>query len=200
MLRVMTGMFIGVLSLVLIGCGTAAKTIKLKAQDGRLGVFTEIKNDDAPPPGFAVLMIKATMKTHLAEYYVLESKDSSHGKPGYPFLIHIDGQARTWRVDGRREGLPLYDKDGKTSHDPDAGEGMKYVLEKKIQLRAGTHQVFIGLPADEYFREVEITLKEGVAARLEFKPVYHDKYYPHRISSFRKGIKEYEVYLDDVPI
>ena len=188
---------VGVMSLVLIGCGAAAKEVKVKTQNERADVFTELKNADAPARGFAVLTIKATIKAHLEGYYALESKDSLHGKSGYPFLINIDGQAETWKVDGQRESLPLYDKAGKTSHDPDAGEGVKYVLEKKIELRAGTHKVSLGLPADDYSKEVEITLKEGDSATLKFKPVYNYKTHPQRIPAFQKGVKEYEAYLNN---
>ena len=195
MQKVLTGSLIGIMSLILIGCGAAAKEILVKTQTEHTDVFTEIKNADAPARGFVVLTIKATIKTHLEGYYALESKDSLHGKPGYPFLINIAGQAETWKVAGQRETLPLYDKDGKTSHDPDAGEGIKYVLEKKIGLRAGTYKVFLGLPADDYFKEVEITLKEGDSATLEFKPVYHYKKHM-MIPAFKRGIKEFKVYLN----
>jgi len=200
MQKVIRGAFIGVMSLILIGCGAAAKEIRVKTQNERTGVFTEIKNADAPARGFAVLTIKAIIKTHLEGYYSLESKDSLHGKPSYPFLINIDGQAETWKVDGQKESLPLYDKDGKTSHDPEAGEGIKYVLEKKIGLRAGTHKVFLGLPADDYFKEVEITLQEGNTYILEFKPVYKYKTRPTRIPTFKEGIKEYEAYLNNTRV
>jgi len=196
MQKVIKGSIIGVMILILIGCGAAAKDIRVKTQSLRADVFTEIKNADAPARGFAVLTIKATIKTHLEGYYALESKDSPHGKPGYPFLINIDGQAETWKIDGWKESLPLYDKDGKTSRDPDAGEGIKYVLEKKIGLRAGTHKVFLGLPADDYFKEAEITLKEGDSATLELKPVYKYKTRHTRIPTFQGGIKEFKVYLN----
>lgn len=200
MKKVIKGSIIGVMILILIGCGAAAKDIRVKTQSLRTDVFTEIKNADAPARGFAVLTIKATIKTHLEGYYALESKDSPHGKPGYPFLINIDGHAETWKVDGQKESLPLYDKDGKMSHDPDAGEGVKYVLEKKIGMRAGTHKVFLGLPADDYFKEVEITLKEGDSATLELKPVYKYKTRHTRIPTFQGGIKEYEAYLNNTRI
>ena len=188
------------MSLILIGCGAAAKEIRVKTQTERTDVFTEIKNAGTPARGFVLLIIKATIKTHLEGYYVLESKDSLHGKPGYPFLINIAGQAETWKVAGQRETLPLYDKDGKTSHDPDAVEGIKYVLEKEIGMRAGTHKVFLGLPADDYFKEVGITLQEGNTYVLEFKSVYKYKTRPTRIPRFEKGIKEFEVFLNGVRV
>ncbi len=184
----------------LTGCGTAAKEIQMRAQSDRTGVFTEVNEATLPVQGFATLTIKASIKTHLVGYYALESRDSIHGKSGYPFLINIDGQAETWTVEGKKESLPLYDKNGNASHDSDAGEGMKYVLDKKIRLRAGTHKVFFGLPADDYFKEVEITLKAGDSSILEFKPVYRYKTSPHRIPTFLKGIEEYEVYLNNTRI
>ena len=193
-------MFIGVISIVLIGCGAAAKIIKQKAQNARTDVFTEMKNDDAPTQGFVTLAIKATIKTNLDGYYLLESNDSMSEKQGYPFVINIDGQVAAWKVDGQKEILPLYDKDGKTSHDPEAGEGRKYVLDKKIQLRAGTHKVFLGLPNEDYFKELEIMLQEGKTYTLEFKPIYKYKTQPTRIPAFKKGIKEYEVYLNNMHI
>jgi len=200
MRKLITGVFIGIMSIVLIGCGTAAKTIQQKTQNTRPDVFTEIKNDDNSTVGFVSLAIKVTIKTPLEGYYLFESKDSMSGKPGYPFIINIDGQAETWKVDGRREILPGDDKDGKTSHDPESGEGIKYVLEKKVQLRAGTHKVFLGLPIEGYFKELEIMFQEGKTYTLEFKPIYKYKTQPTRIPSFRKGIKEYEVYLNNMHI
>ena len=200
MQKVITGVLIGIISIILIGCGVTAKTIEQKTQNTRPDVFTEIKNDDTLSEGFVTLAIKATIKTPLEGYYLLESKDSMRGKPGYPFVINIDRQAAAWKVDGQKEILPLYDQDGKTSHDPEAGEGIKYVLEKKIQLRAGTHKVFFGLPDENYFKELEIMLQERKTYTLEFKPTYKYKTQPTRIPSFKKGIKEYEAYLNNMHI
>jgi hypothetical protein len=200
MRKVITGVFISVMSIVLIGCCDTAKTIKQKTQNARTDVFAEMKNNDVSTKGFVTLAIKATVKTHLKGYYLFDSKDSMSGKSGYPFIINIDGQAGTWKVDGRREILPGDDKDGKTSHDPESGEGIKYVLEKKVQLRAGTHKVFLGLPIEGYFKELEIMFQEGKTYALEFKPIYKYKTQPTRIPSFKKGIKEYEVYLNNMHI
>ena len=200
MRKVIISLFIGIMSIVFIGCGAAAKTIKQETQNLRTDVFAEMKNDDSPAQGFVTLAIKATIKTPLEGYYLLESKNLMFGKPGYPFVINIDGQAVAWKIDGQKEILPGYDKDGKTSHDPEAGEGIKYVLEKKIQLRAGTHKVFLGLPNEDYFKELEIMIQEGKTYTLEFKPIYKYKTQPTRIPSFKKGIKEYEVYLNNMHI
>ncbi|MCE5212219.1 MAG: hypothetical protein LLG40_11745 [Deltaproteobacteria bacterium] len=197
MQKTIMSLLAGVMSLILLGCAQTSQAIRQNAQRQRMDIFTEIKNDDTPAQGFVILAIKATIKTHLEGYYLLESKESIHGKPGYPFVINIDGQAATWKVDGQKESLPRYDKDGKTSHHPEAGEGVKYILEKKIQLRPGAHKVFFGLPADDYFKEMAVTLKEGDSPSLEFKPIYKYKTRPTRIPDFKKGIKEYEVNLSN---
>jgi hypothetical protein len=182
--------------LSLAACGTAAKEIRMESQSEKTNVFTEIKNGGAILKGFAELAITANIKTHIEGYYILESKESVHGKQKYPFLVNIDGQAAEWEVDGIRDIKPAYDQDGKTSRDPEAREGMKYVLQKSVRLRAGQHRIFFGLPEENYFAEVEISLREGETGVLEFRPVYRTKRIPSRIPTFLKGIDEYEVFLN----
>ncbi|MDP3030326.1 MAG: hypothetical protein Q8O04_12735 [Deltaproteobacteria bacterium] len=189
----------------LFGCGTTAKEIQARSQSEMSDVFTEVKGGGMIPQGFADLLIKANIKTHIEGYYILESKESRHGKQGYPFVFNIDGQAVEWKVDGVKDIKPAYDADGKTSRDPEARKGFKYVLEKKLRLHAGTHKVFFGLPEDNYSTEVEISLKEGETNTLEFKPIYilefkpiyRTKRIPTRIPTFMKGIDKYEVFLND---
>ena len=73
--------------------------------------------------------VKASFKTHLSgEGTLLESGDSPHGGRFYRFVVNIDGQAVTWEVKGVRENSPIVN----SRHFPDEGEGMRYVLEKKI--------------------------------------------------------------------
>jgi hypothetical protein len=91
---------------------------------------------------------------------------------------------------------PAASADGKTSREPEAREGFKYVLEKNIRLRAGTQKVFFGLPEENYALEVEISLKEGEVYVLEFTPVYRTRSIPTRIPTFLKGIDSYEVFLN----
>lgn len=189
-----------VLGITTAGCGTAAKQIQMMLQSERTDVFSEVKEEGIPPKGLVDLVIKASIKTHPAGYYILESRESLHGKHGYPFVINIDGQAVVWKVEGQRHIIPAYDKEGKTSTNSEAGEGIKYVLEKRVRLAAGSHKVFFGLPEDKYYVEVEITLKEGEPAVLEFKPVYRYKTRPTRIPTFLKGINKYEVFLNGNPV
>ena len=179
----------------LLGCGTTAKEIQTKSHNEKTGVFSEVGESEPIPKGFAGLTIKANIKTHIKGYYILESKDSPHGRQKYPFLLNIDGQAARWEVEGIRDVKPAYDADGKTSRDPEAREGFKYVIEKKLKLHARTYKVFFGLPEDNYFTEVEISLKEGEMSILEFKPIYRTNKIPTRIPTFIKGIDKYEVFF-----
>lgn len=181
---------------MLLGCGTASREIQQKSQSGRTDVFAELKNGGGIPPGFSELTIKGNIKTHIEGYYILESKESLHGKEKYPFLINIDGQAAQWEVNGIKDIKPAYGADGKASRDPEAREGIKYILEKKIRLASGSHKIFFGLPEDKYFIEVEVATTEGQENILEFKPVYRYKTHPTRIPTFFKGINKYEVFLN----
>ena len=193
MSRILRYMVLAVLGITLVGCGTAAKQIQMKSQGERMDVFSEVKDESAPPKGFVDLIIKASIKTHLESYYILESKESLHRKQGYPYVFNLDGQAVIWRVEGQKEVTPAYDENGKRI--PEGGEGMRYILEKKIRLAAGAHKIFFGLPEEDYFEEIEITLKEGKLHALEFKPVYRKD--NRRIQSFLHEIKSYEVFLDE---
>jgi hypothetical protein len=180
---------------VLAGCGASAKMITAKSQSERADVFQEIVGGDAIPAGYAELIIKASIKTHLEGYHGDDSKDSAHGKDVYPFLINIDGQAVLWKVVGKNHELPLY-VDGKASRDPEAGNGMKYVLEKKVRIAAGTHKVFFGLPEEPCFTVTDITVTSGGTHVLEFKPKYWHKELPTHIPTFFKGINKYDVVLN----
>lgn len=198
MRKIMSYIIVAVLGIAFaISDATAnEKKIMSKSQSDRTDIFSEVKEEGMPPKGFADLVIKASIKTHLESYYILESKESLHGKPGYPFVINIDGQAVTWIVEGQKHIIPAYDKEGKTNPDPEAGEGIKYVLEKKVRLAAGSHKIFLRLPEENYSAEIDVTLKEGGAHVLEFKPIYRYKTRPYRIPTFLKGVKGYGVFLN----
>jgi hypothetical protein len=186
-----------VLGIALIGCSVTSKTITAKSQGERTDVFREVTEGDPIPAGYADVIIKANIKTHIEGYYAGESKKTVHGKPAYPFLINIDGQAALWDAPGVSDRKPAYGKDGKTSLDPEAGEGMKYLLEKKVRLAAGTHSVFLGLSEEPYHAATEIVVKDGGSYILEFKPLYRYKLLPARIPSFFQGISSYETRLTE---
>ena len=187
------------LLMVLAGCGATARQIAAKSQGEKADVFQETTGDKPIPSGYADLVIKARIKTHLEGYHADESKDSAHGKDVYPFLINIDGQAVLWKVVGKKHELPKY-VDGVTSRDPEAGTGMKYVLEKKVRLAAGTHKVFFGLSEEPYYTETELYVESGNAYVLEFNPRYWHEHLATRIPTFIKGINSYEVSIKGAKI
>ena len=188
------------LLMVLAGCGATVKMIAAKSQSERADVFTEVTDTGAKPQGTVDLVVKANIKTHVEGDHNDESGKSLHGKPGYPFVLNIDGQAVVWKVDGRKDVDPEYDEQGNTSRDPEAGTGVSYILERKIRLREGAHKVYFILPEDDYIVDADIVLRSGEEAVLEFKPLYWHKNVPYHIPTFLKGVKKYEIYLNGARI
>ena len=149
-------------------CGAALEQIRTQSVTEREGVFQEVTTAGGPPPGFADVVVKASLKTPLPGEYRLESGSSPHGGPFYHFTVNVDGQAVTWKVPGQRENLPVV----KGQDSPDEGDGMRYTLEKKIRLRAGPHQIFLGVREKNTAKTVIVNLREGASSTLEFRPIY----------------------------
>jgi hypothetical protein len=178
------------LGILLVGCGTS-KEIKMKSVSERKNVFQELEGEEIPR-GSVELIIKASLKTHLKGLYLFEGGRTYHGEGNYPFLINIDGQAVTWWAKGEKEVTPRFDSEG--NYDPERGEGIKYILEKKIALAPGPHKFFFALPSEDYFKELEFDLEKSRSHVLEFKPVYRQS---NNYPRFIDGVKEFIVYLDD---
>ncbi|MGD1154171.1 MAG: hypothetical protein ABR911_15010 [Syntrophales bacterium] len=189
-------LFSALLVALLSGCGSALKEINEKSQSTRSDVFVEIKNDEAIPSGYANVIIKVSIKTPPTGYYLWESNDSFSGKPGFPFVFNVDGQAAVWKIDGQEEIIATYDEKGERI--PDGGRGIRYVLNKKIRLATGPHKLFLGVPEDEYAGEFVIFVKDGVST-LEFKPVYRGDH-QRTAPSFLNGIQYFELFYDGSPI
>lgn len=177
---------------VLLSCSTAMKEIVRKGQSEQAGVFIEVVSEGPIPAGYADIVIRSSVKTPVSGYYLFESKRSARGQAVCPFVINIDGQAVQWQVEGQKQVLPEY-VDGKTNRDPEAGEGMKFTLEKKVRLAAGSHKVFLGLPEESQFTTTDISVKSGGLYTVEFRPDYRYKTYPTRIPTFLKGVDRFEV-------
>jgi hypothetical protein len=155
----------------LFGCHAAVyREIRNQPTGQRTDVFREISNDSEVPAGSAGLLIKAEMKTHHKDFYILESRKSFHGKPQYPIVINIDGQQVTLEMPGVRDDTPMYDDRGEVL--PEGGKGMKYTIEKKIALAPGHHHLAVIIPGDSYIKEMEITLPAESHNTLDLKPVY----------------------------
>jgi hypothetical protein len=189
-------LFSALLITLLSGCGSALKEITVKSLSARSDVFVEIKNDEAIPSGYSDVIIKVSIKTPSTGYYLWESKDSFSGKPGFPFVFNIDGQAAAWKIDGQEEITSPYDEQGEKI--PDGGRGIRYILNKKIRLTTGSHKLFLGVPEEEYAREFVIFVKDGVST-LEFKPVYRGDH-QRTAPSFVNGIHTFELFCDGSPV
>jgi len=192
MKNVLTIILIASLFILISGCGSPLKEIVTKSQSTRSDVFVEIKDDEAIPTGYSDVIIKVSIKTRPAEYYQWESKDSFSGKPGFPFVFNIDGQAAVWKIDGQEEITSTYDEKGMKI--PDGGRGMRYILNKKLRVTTGSHKLFLGIPEDEYAREFAIFVKDGVSI-LEFNPLYRRE--RGRTSpSFLNGMHSFELFYN----
>jgi hypothetical protein len=176
---------------ILSGCVSTTNEIARWSSGARTGVFVETPAGGTPPAGFVDLVVSAAIKI---------PSSSSQEIQEYPVLLNIDGQAVRWSVNGQRESLPLYDKDGYPSRNPDAGDGMKYRLEKRIRLATGLHKIVFALPNEDYLSEFKIRLSEGETWVLEFKPHYRFAAHPRRMPVFRttflQGIERYDAVLN----
>jgi hypothetical protein len=76
----------------------------------------------------------------------------------------------------------------------DEGDGMRYALEKKIRLRAGTHQIFLGIREAYTAKTMIVDLREGASATLEFRPIYPR--YKQGHPTFRNGFLGFNLTCD----
>lgn len=196
MRRMFAFLFAITVGTVLAGCMTTSQFMTAKSQTARNDAFSDADEEGAIPNGYADVEISASIKTHVEGYYPLESKDSLHGKKGYPFVLNIDGQAVVWKDDGEEENLPIYREKG--GRDPEGGTGVRYRIHKKIRLAGGYHRVFFGLPGECYYREFDVALEEGKTYSLALKPIYkrgNVRHLPER--RFVNGIEEFKQTLQE---
>jgi hypothetical protein len=159
-------------------------------------VFMEVTNG-VIEPGKADVIVSLSIKTHLAGFYLLEPGGSLHGKPGYPLIFTIDGQAVVWREDGHTEVTPQYGEDGRPT--PEGGEGRRYVFQKRLRLAPGRHTVEVDLPQERYACAFEMTVEAGKEAYfLELVPSYLTLH--ARRPTFLHGVGRIDPYLDSVPL
>jgi hypothetical protein len=180
------------LAVALVGCATNAPLIKARSHSNRDGIFSEVTGQGTIPKGNTDLEIHASIKTRPEGYFLFEPRDSVQGKPGYPFVLNVDGQAIIWKVDGVEEITPRYLEDD--GRNPEGGTGIRYVLDRRIRLQPGTHRVFFGLPGEDCFREFDVTLKDGRWYVLRFTPVYKWRSFV-RSRHFIEGLSRLEMTL-----
>ncbi len=184
------------LAVIFASCGAAREQTRTQSLSEREGVFEEIATAEGPPAGFADVVIKASLKTHLpGEGLLLESRNCPHGQPAYRFILNIDGQAVTWDAPGQREKTPV----AGDQHSPDEGDGMRYRLEKRIRLRAGTHRIYLAASETNLTKTVTVNLQEGKSYTLEFQPIY-PRYAKMGHPAFRLGFLGFNASIDNTPI
>jgi len=191
------GLVAGFLSVALLialgGCGRVVK--QAGPQPIGTEIFTEVKDQRPSQEGTVDLAIKASIKTPPEGYYLYGSRATSR-KDGFPFELNIDGQEVIWKIEGEEEISSRYDTNGRRI--PEGGRGIRYVLDKTIRLKPGPHHVTFGLPLEDFYTEVRVTLKEGELHTLEFQPFYAMGRRGYR--DFYHGIKTYNVFLDGTHI
>jgi hypothetical protein len=139
------------------------------------------------------VIVRLSMKTHRVGWFLFESSISLHGKPGYPFIVTIDGQSVVWREDGQMERTPEFKEEG--GRTPEGGEGRRYVLQKRFRLAPGVHRFEIDLPEESYAYALELTLEERKEPYLlELKPVYW--WVRHLGRHFTHGVVGLKPFLD----
>lgn len=175
--------------------GSCATNTAVKEQIQKKGVeqanvFEEI-TDGNTEDGFCVLTMRVTMKTPREGFYPLESRNSLHGKPEYPLVFNIGGQGVTWLAKGLPDNQP---ESMDERRNPEGGGGVQYTLEKRIRMKSGTYNIYIGLTDEKFQKDVEITLTGASSSILEFKPIYlKDR---GKGPTFYRGISDFEVFID----
>ena len=176
-----------------LGCGLTAREITIRSQSERTDIFKEVNGEGPPPEGLVDLFVKASVKTHVEGYYFFETSNTHHGNSDYPFLINIDDQTAIWSVEGRKEITPVYDDQER--RDLEGGEGVRYILRKRLRLSAGPHHLIFGLPGENILMEANLTLNGDGVNTVEFKPVYRGNR-GDRGRSFLNGINGGQIFLN----
>ena len=179
------------------GCADSSTLIKKSSSSLRGDVFEELTDGGTVPQGYADLRITSSLKTHKPGIY---SAKDIHGTPDYRMLLNIDGQAVQLQGSLREENV-----EQRGLRDEEAGEGIRYLFEKKLRSKAGTHKIVIAIPADDLAVEREITLPEGSSNSLVLEPIYRGASVKRRpgfygVKSFKEGIGGLRVLLNGKPI
>jgi hypothetical protein len=181
--------------LVISGCAKSPALIKASSTSVRSDVFQELKKGGPIPQGYADLRITSSLKTHKPGIYPFE-KTKSHGTTDYMLLLNIDGQALQIKGAVSEENF-----EPRTLRDPEAGDGIRYRLQKKVRLESGAHRLVVAIPNDGIAVEREINLVEGSNNSLVLEPLYGlviGKQRPgfYGVTSFYQGIKGFRVNLN----
>lgn len=189
-----------ILALTLGACAVNKEGIIARGQSAGDGVFRELNNGGMPPAGYADLTIRASLKAYPKDHFLIDPERPAEVVSAYPFVLNIGGQGAVWKAAGTVETAAVYDEKGKRA--PEGGEGIRYSIEKKVRVPAGTHTVFFGVPEEGYAAEEVVSLPGGTQNVIEFKPVYRRTHRgpSGRVSDFAHGLAKYEVYLNGAAV
>jgi hypothetical protein len=135
------------------GCARSQELITSGSISTRTDVFTEISGTEILP-GQAALYIYTSFKK--ADHSSVLLDHNKLGSSDVTLLINIDGQALQLKGSVRTEK-----RKAKGLHDPEAGEGLRYIFTTEVQLPAGSHRIIVALPAGGIAVEREINLAVG---------------------------------------
>lgn len=180
------------------GCAESSALIRASGASIRTDIFEELSDGGTVPQGYADLRMVCSLKTHQPGLYSAKNMDI-HGTPEYRLLVNVDGQAV------QLQGALREENGSHGPRDPEAGDGIRYLFLKKLRLKAGTHKVVVGIPADGIAEEYEVTLADGSSNSLVLEPVYRggqEKRRPglYGVTSFKEGVRGLRGILNNKPL
>jgi hypothetical protein len=194
--NVMKKLIVLILTIMTFTAGCTRNIIHNVTKDSHHGVFQKYLENKPIPHGYSELTVFSSLKTPAAGTYDFGSKII--GTPEYMLLIDIDGQQKLVKGELRKE---ISDPVG--LNDSEAGEGIRYLFKTDLVLKAGSHKLYVALPAEKVDIEREFTVKDGTFNILRIYPIYGSREpegMPGRgmfsSSTFMEGIDGLWVYLN----
>ena len=146
-------------TLVFFGCAHVTREQIMQKASEEASSFEEINEKDSQlPEGYSELLIKASIKIPQKEFYLIKTRPPRNENSQYPFVLNINGQGVLWMVNCALDKQRTYVNN---KRNPEGGEGLICRLEKRIRLRSGSYEVYLGLPEEEFETEVAISLADN---------------------------------------
>lgn len=182
-------------TLFFFGCAHVTQEQIMQKASEEASSFEEInEKDNQLPEGYSELLIKASIKIPLKEFYLIKKRPPRHEHSQYSFVLNINGQGVLWTVNCTLDEQRMYVYNRRN---PEGGEGLICRLEKRIRLRAGSYKVYLGLPEEKFETAVAISLVGGSSNVIEFKPIYWQ--FGDNLRTFWSGISNFDIFLNGKP-
>jgi len=159
----------------------------------RTGTVEVISQDGIVPKELTELRITASLKTHNPGIHAVSD---IHGMPDYTMLLNIDGEQL--ELPGR---LHKENSEPAKLVDPEAGDGIRYLFNKNLRLKAGSHTIRVTVQYDGVVVEKGMTLVDGSINSLVLEPIYCPVPGKKRLGvygapHFVKGVKGFSLILN----